>query len=53
MTDAPSTPKSVFETTPGLPDPVTVTRLLVELAENSHAAIRAQTDKALKGEPLP
>ena len=53
MTDAPSTPKSVFETTPGLPDPVTVSRLLVELAENSHAAIRAQTEKALKGEPLP
>jgi polyhydroxyalkanoate synthase len=53
MTDTPSTPKSVFETTPGLPDPVTVSRLLVELAENSHAAIRAQTEKALKGGPLP
>lgn len=53
MTDQTSTPKSVFETTPGLPDPVTVSRLLVQLAENSHAAIRAQTDKALKGEPLP
>jgi len=53
MTDAPTPPKSVFETTPGLPDPVTVSRLLVQLAENSHAAIRAQTEKALKGEPLP
>lgn len=53
MTDTASTPKSVFETTPGLPDPVVVSRLLVELAENSHAAVRAQTDKALKGESLP
>ena len=53
MTDTPSAPKSVFETTPGLPDPVTVSRLLVELAEHSHAAIRAQTEKALKGEALP
>lgn len=53
MTDATTPPKSVFETTPGLPDPVTVSRLLVQLAENSHAAIRAQTEKALKGEPLP
>ena len=53
MTDTPSTPKSVFETTPGLPDPMVVSRLLVELAENSHAAIRAQTEKALSGEALP
>jgi polyhydroxyalkanoate synthase len=53
MTDQTTPPKSVFETTPGLADPVVVSRLLVELAENSHAAIRAQTEKALKGEALP
>lgn len=53
MTDAPSTPKSVFETTPGMPDPVTVGRLLAELAQNSHAAMTATMERALKGEPLP
>lgn len=53
MTDAAANPKSVFETPPGAPDPVAVGRLLVQLAENGRAAIRAQTEKALKGEPLP
>ncbi|WP_282009492.1 PHA/PHB synthase family protein [Brevundimonas aveniformis] len=53
MTDQTTPSKSVFETTPGLPDPVTVSRLLVELAEHSHAAVRAQTEKMLSGESLP
>ena len=53
-TGNPSGPtSSVFSATPGAPDPVEAGRLLLQLAENAGAAVRASAERAVRQERLP
>lgn len=53
MADKTPDAPSVFATPPAFPDPVQTSRLLIQLAENASAAVRATAERTMKPEALP